>query len=486
MIKIGLLAGLTTISLALPLGAYYPASATSGFPGEVLLTLGGGPRGMATGGAFSTVDKSNAAPYWNPAGLAGLNAHELSFFYAPMWMDGEYGIFNYAHPLPPGFALTQNTTLGLSYYRLKSGEAEKTDVLARSVGHFSDKWDVLNLTYARKLSQNINWGMNYKLLNRKYLNYSVRLYGLDTGLQGKLKLPNRDTLKFGFTVQNFMFNELQNRSGEKISPNLKFGLGYRTREDRILLLLDMDQVIDDKPHDPRFYFGGEVNILSLLSLRAGLNYKQIAVGLGIHLFNMDIDYAYIFHDLGNTHRLGLNLRFGKRHDRETAFIRESRNKVSARAEILKNTAEVYNDLITKSIELFSQGDYELSREEFVNLSRQDPLNKETKKNIEQIINEIDEIVSGKKTEQAEEHLQKAKKLFRENRFDRADEEFEKALLLNPDLEQARVLRLRNTGFQNIAGGDLEKGAEYLEKALQIDPEHEGIRKNLEKLREYLE
>ncbi|MGM0441522.1 MAG: PorV/PorQ family protein [Elusimicrobiota bacterium] len=481
-----LLSAVLIIFYTASLQAYYPSSDSGGYPGEILLSLGGGPRGMATGGAFSTVDESNVAPYWNPAGLAGIGAHEISLHYVPLWMNGEYGAFNFAHPLPPGFELTQDSTLGIGYYRLRSGLAEETDVLGRSLGDFSDKWDTFNFTYARKLSKNVNWGVNYKLINRNYYNYASRLHGLDTGIQGKVKLPGEDTLKFSFTVQNLMFTKLEHRSEEKIPPNLKFGMGYQTPDGKRTLMLDVDQVIDDTPHNPRFYLGGETEIFDLLNLRAGFNYKQAAVGMGMHLFNMDIDYAYIFHELGNTHRMSVNFRFGKRNERETKLIQKTKQKANTRIETLKNVNQAYINLITKAIKLFQEGNYKEASREFEKILERDPLDKDTAQAIQSILVEIDQIVAQKKLEKAEEHYKEAKRLFERNAFDKVEEELDKALDLNPDLKKAEVFKLRNTGFKHISAGRLQEGVNSLEKALELDPDNKRIRKNVEKLKEYIE
>lgn len=428
--------------------------------------------------------ESVGAPYWNPAGLAGTSGYELSLLYVPLWLKGEYAAVNYGHPLPDAFALTRNTTLGLGYYRIKSGLAEQTDILKRSVGTFSDCWDMISLTYARKISESVNWGFNYKILNRNFFGYQNRLYGADTGLQSNYKLPGGDTLKFSVVLQNLFFNKMQNRISEKIAPNVKLRIGYGAWDDKLNFIFDIDQFLSKSSADPRLYFGCEADILNLLSLRAGINYKQSALGMGINLFNLKLDYAYIFHDLGNMHRLGVDFSFGKKYDREIMAIKEAKEKVELKTENLERTDRIYRNLITKAMEIFMEGDYPEAREKFMEIAAMDPLNKKTRESIEDILDKIDSIILEQKIEEAEKHYKEAYLHFKNNSFDKVAEEIDKALKLRPDLKKAKVLKLRNMGFQSLVADKLNEGKQYLEQALELDPDNEGIKKNLKKLRKY--
>ncbi|MGM0569005.1 MAG: hypothetical protein ACQESB_07320 [Elusimicrobiota bacterium] len=465
--------------------SYYPSSDSGGFPGEILLTLGCSARAMATGGAFSMVDGAAPAPYWNPAGLAGMDDYELYILHSPLLMDGYYSAFSYAHPLPGAFALTKNTTLGVGYYRIQSGDAQRTDVLGNTYGTFSDMWNVFTLTMARKISRSVNMGLNYKLVDRKYYGYESRLSGVEGGIQVKNKITADDILKLGFSVQNMFFGKLNQRSSEEVAPNVKIGFGYITWEEKVRLMLDIDQALDSKPPGPRISFGGEGDIFGLLTLRAGVNYKQVALGLGIHLFNMEMDYAYIFHDFGNMHRMGLNFRFGRKHDRDVAIIQKEKEKAKLTRKSLEKTNAAYKALITKAMEIFTEGDYSKAKEEFIKVARMRSLDEKTRTSVEEIIDNIDNIIAEKKEAAAEEHYKKAYQHFRDNSFDAAAEEIEEALRLKPEFKKAEVLKLRNLGFKFFVSGDLKEGEKYLEKALELDPENNGIKQNLIKLREYI-
>src|SRR5688500_15546910 len=63
-----------------------------------LFNIGAGARSMAMGSAFTAVSDDASAPYFNPAGLAWMDEHQLMAMHAPLMLDSNYNYVASAHP----------------------------------------------------------------------------------------------------------------------------------------------------------------------------------------------------------------------------------------------------------------------------------------------------------------------------------------------------------------------------------------------------
>jgi len=429
---------------------------------------------MATGNAFCSLDNDSSSPYWNPAGIAGIATSEISLLYVPLWLESKYCVFNYAHPLPTVSGILKNATFGFSYYLLESGRAEGTNILKETEGSFKDRWDVFYLTYSRKLKTNVNFGLNYKIISRSFSGYDTRAMGADVGLQGKI-YHGKNILSIGITFQNLIAEKMKLRREEEIPPNLKLGLGY-TFQRKFTLIADIDRILGANSLPPRWYTGGELSIFNSCKLRAGINYKQTSAGFGMDFVNFTVDYAFVFHDIGLTHRFDIKFRFGK------ILMEEMKSKVKK----LDLAGQSYRLLVNKGMQLFLEGDYLKAKEELEKVARMDPLNKQAGIRIKEVLEEIDFVVEKKKMEEAEVHYNRARQHFKNNYFEQTRREIRKALKIYPEFKKAKVLEYWNEGFNYIYKSQFEKGKKCMEKALEIEPDNEKLRKQLDKLREYMQ
>ncbi|HPK41830.1 MAG TPA: hypothetical protein PKZ69_09405, partial [Candidatus Cloacimonadota bacterium] len=67
---------------------------------------------------------------------------------------------------------------------------------------------------------------------------------------------------------------------------------------------DKDFVYDKTDH-----FGAEFNYKNKAQLRMGVYDGNFAAGVGIALSRVDVDYAFVTNNLGNTNRVGLTYKF---------------------------------------------------------------------------------------------------------------------------------------------------------------------------------
>src|SRR4051812_23561970 len=89
---------LTLATLALNSFLADLAQAASYGEASDLFTIGAGARSMAMGGAFTAVADDASAPYFNPAGLAYLDEHQLMVMHAPLYFDSSYNYLSSANP----------------------------------------------------------------------------------------------------------------------------------------------------------------------------------------------------------------------------------------------------------------------------------------------------------------------------------------------------------------------------------------------------
>jgi len=177
-----------------------PAHATR-YAGE-FLRVGVGARALGMGSAFAGLADDGTAAYWNPAGLATLDKHELQAMHAEQFGSiVQYDYLSYSAPLgAPGKA---KEGLAVSLIRLGVDEIPDTrgleiidvngngrfdypeDRLVVDESRFvfdSDNDVALLFSYAREVSRGFSLGGNVKLVHQ-WLGDSLRSngFGLDVG-----------------------------------------------------------------------------------------------------------------------------------------------------------------------------------------------------------------------------------------------------------------------------------------------------------------
>ena len=147
------------------------------YAGE-FLSIGVGGRALGLGGAYAALANDASAGYWNPAALARLNYPEFMLMH-----DERFGgIVNYdfgAVAIPFG----TDVTLGVSIMRLgvdgipdsrnalvdrnQNGILDSTDFIDPSkVTYFNSADWALYFTYSKRVSNNLTYGINLKILRR--------------------------------------------------------------------------------------------------------------------------------------------------------------------------------------------------------------------------------------------------------------------------------------------------------------------------------
>ncbi|MFQ5770148.1 MAG: hypothetical protein ACE5HX_06410 [bacterium] len=93
---------------------FLPVTLYAGEYAAEFLRIGVGARALGMGGAYVALANDGTAVFWNPAGLAQINALQLSFTHAPMFNG--LAQHNFASA---ALKIARNTAIALSWIRLE-------------------------------------------------------------------------------------------------------------------------------------------------------------------------------------------------------------------------------------------------------------------------------------------------------------------------------------------------------------------------------
>ena len=348
------------VAFALAINSY--AITNVGTAGAQFLKIGPGARADSLGGAFSALGSDVTAIYWNPAGLAQLNANSFSATHTN-WIADTY--FNF---LAVGIPIEKVGTIGCSVTSLTMGSMEIT-TLEKPDGtgiDFAAGDAAVSLAYARQLNDKLSFGLNAKYIYQKIHRESANGVALDVGTLYK---TGWRSLRIGMCFSNFgpemsfsgpdletgneiagdaqysTYNPYPDTSNPKkiaqletrsypLPINFRLGIAYD--------LLDNDEhlltgILDgNHPNDnaERLNIGLEYWYKKVCALRAGYKFRipekytwqdeeistwdneeeDITLGLGINLdmesVDLTLDYAFAnFGKLKQAHRVTFGVRF---------------------------------------------------------------------------------------------------------------------------------------------------------------------------------
>jgi hypothetical protein len=302
------------------------------YAGE-FLSIGVGGRALGLGGAYAALANDASAGYWNPAALARINYPEIMLMH-----DERFGgMLNYdfgAVAIPYG----TDASLGVSVMRLGvddipdtrkawndqngNGILDSNDYVdPNKVTYFNTADYSIYFTYSQRMSGDLSYGINLKILRRGLEVASATGIGFDVGM---LYSP-MENWYVAANVQDVTTTLVSWSTGnnELISPTLKLGTAYffELFKGRFAPTMDVDVRFENRKYasiahlgpvslDP--HFGLEFDFKNSVALRVGYNdVKQLTLGAGIHLRKLDIDYSFARfgkeNNLGDTHRISLRL-----------------------------------------------------------------------------------------------------------------------------------------------------------------------------------
>ena len=324
-----------------------PATGAEKYAGE-FLNIGVGARALGMGGSFVAIADDATAAFWNPAGLGGLDRTEITFMHAGMFGLDSYDFLNYVQPVGGAGAL------GFSWIRLGIDDIPVTQLISPGTmsasnrpyvsDRIQDTENAFVISYGRRFSADIPWtGQDYRPKvtdiqvggSMKVIYNSISGVGRNAvGFGGDIGLIWRtsfvsgkdDTragdLSLGIAVQDFFKTRifwnttLAPSHMDVISPNVKIGTSYSRQLASLsgLLRLSIDA---DTRYGLEMHYGAEYVLSDVLSLRVGVQERDLTAGAGLHVafargessLSFLVDYAFLSHELGSTHRISLMTKF---------------------------------------------------------------------------------------------------------------------------------------------------------------------------------
>ncbi len=176
--------------------AYAGNEARVGTAGALELNIPYGSRGSAMGGAVLSTVTGVESMYWNPAGLGSLEGTEVMFTHIPYFADIDVNYVGLASVVE-GFG-----TIGFGAKVVQIGDMkETTEEFPDGTGKiFSPTLSVFNVSYAKVLNANVQFGINAKFIHENVLNVQATGAAFDFGF---VYNPRWNGLALGIVIKNY-------------------------------------------------------------------------------------------------------------------------------------------------------------------------------------------------------------------------------------------------------------------------------------------
>jgi tetratricopeptide (TPR) repeat protein len=396
------------------------AAARSGETTATFLTLGVGGRPSAMGEAYAGLAEGVDALTYNPAGVANLEAPEVSAMHAE-WVQGfRYEYVAFAYPLSWG-------TLGGDVRALTAGGFElRTDPDNPSEepeGTFGAADVAVDVCYAYPLSNVLAVGANAKVINQRIHNASATGVAGDVGVYWE----PRPSLSAGLAARNLGPPVTFEEESSPLPMTAEVGLGYRLFDRKLVL-----SGAAEKPFkDDLLYKGGvEYSPLEFVSARVG--YMQgldaggstgLTGGLGVKVAGFSFDFAVApYGDLDTTYRAGFTYIFGRERRRITEEVA---------AEFERRRQEVIASLSGKAESYYRAGNYQGAVDTWDLILVWDPENAGAAAKLEEARDRLNEQLVA-------EHVERGEAFFAAGKYSEAALEYSLAQKIDPTGEAAIV------------------------------------------------
>ena len=277
----------------------------AGTSGLAFLKIGVGARASGMGEAFTAISGDIYSQYWNPAGIAQHREFEFAFMHNEWVQDInlEYAAFCFDY---------KKNVFGIGLTVSQVSELERREGPTEEPLSYFDTHDLsFAIIWGRSLKKNIDFGLSAKLLYEKIDFSSATGLGFDFG--GIYYL--RPELQFGAAILNLGAKMKLEEDKFSLPTQFKIGAAYSGHENYFAgdYILSLD-LVKPRDNDLKIHLGGEYTYNKMFSLRSGyqIGYddRGFSLGLGMKIRKYSIDYAFIpfSSDLGNSHRLSVNLK----------------------------------------------------------------------------------------------------------------------------------------------------------------------------------
>jgi len=262
------------------------------------LRVGVGARALGMGGAFVALVDDATGVYWNPAGLSQLESREIASMYT-----NQFGLNCHYSFLAYGQSLGGAKSLGIGLVSLSLGQIPITGVDERGrpviIGYANCSENALLVSYSQPLLK-IPLGLTIKGIRQVLADESSIGFGFDFGT----KIILFEKFSLGAVVRTG-FVTWTTGEREAFPTQVIVGIAYYPIA-KLVLAFDIGWQRD---LGPEIHAGGEYWLVPQLALRAGWDKGSLTGGIGVLIGKFKLDYAFMLHNLGFSHRLSLGVEF---------------------------------------------------------------------------------------------------------------------------------------------------------------------------------
>ncbi len=296
-----------------------PDAAATKYAGEPF-NLGFGARPLGRGAAFVAAPGDATAPYWNPAALASVTTPQIAAMHAETF--GALLNHDVAAVVWPSTEARSFAIGGLFYY-LGGGGIHITAIdsttdrpyVLRTENH-GDYQAAVSVGYA--IRPKVHLGVTGKFIYRSVASADAYGLGLDVGAQWLIH--SRATLAVKLADASGTYLSYNTGTTETIVPHADLGGEFRFpyRDWSVTAALQAETYFENRRGGSQLWAGAvsadlhagvEVGYRDIVFGRLGSDIGKVTAGLGVRVWQFDIDAAFLDHDeFDTTYRLSLAYR----------------------------------------------------------------------------------------------------------------------------------------------------------------------------------
>lgn len=274
-------------------GAQAKVQETGGDPLPVL-RFGTTARVWGMGNAGVAAAKGVEGLYYNPAALAEVRQPELSLSHSSLWVDTDLNFVAAALPM------TDQGGIGAGLLLVSSPRIPGTTEDDALEDYFDYLQAVAYIGGAMEIDDAWGAGITIKGLFGELEEAKCRGYSLEGGIRYKVN----DSLIFGLLARD-LIGELSWTTGlkEVIPTQILGGAALYCCNGKLQISGQSDVTFKD------WGLGAEYSIGEYIQLRGGYVKDSITAGAGLAVGNTQLDYSWVGHEMGGTHRVSFSIGF---------------------------------------------------------------------------------------------------------------------------------------------------------------------------------
>jgi hypothetical protein len=281
--------------------------------GAQFLKIGIGARATAMGSAFVAVADDASSIYWNPAGIARMDYHALSFNHTSWFADIQIHHVGYVFSVPflPGAMAVQARAVSMDELPVRTVFRPYGDGTTYDAGDLS-----VGFSYARSLTDKFSTGISCHYIQSTLAEWQATGVSFDFGT---LYDTGYRSLTIGMSIQSIGSDMVFIDEPVKLPTVFRVGMAMDLLDHAGQKLLATGEFQHPPDNEERANTGLEYAFNDFVLLRAGWYYRydqqRFSVGGGLRIptgfgEGAAFDYSYTEnHDLPEVHRFSLDIRF---------------------------------------------------------------------------------------------------------------------------------------------------------------------------------